>query len=565
MKNLFRVVIIVILGIGTAHCAKKSHVTTKAAPTTEEGLGFIAKTTDEQLHQLTSQYPNAQVRALSIKNGIYEISHAPEAAVQSISSQSVYKNMFIHGLSMNERPQALSLEKLAKNTSDDANAAIDTCKKSESAPEVDADLSYDTNTLTVELGDEVTIKALGKANATVGGDVRFLWDVQPPGFSKQTFAKGISSSQTFTPDSPGFYQVALVAQGADSSCALLVVPLFVTANPELSAPQKPVTVKDQSPFVHLTYVRAAEAWKKSKGDNVLVAILDTGVNYNHMGIRSNIAEKTSEIIDGKDDDNDGFVDDRYGWDFMSGDRFPFDDEGHGSHVAGLVASPISGVAPHAKILPVKVLNAAGGSDIATVVAGIYYSVDSGAKIINASLGWDSLPEPPKPLLDAVQYARTHGVIFMAAAGNGDETGKGFDIKKKPTYPASFKLDNLITVAATALNAITSYSNFNDELVHIAAPGGNEKEFLFSLSTLNPAQEPLAGMVGTSMATPVSVGVAALMLSVNSQLSPVDVRTILMETGDPLPSLKGKTASGTQVNAEKAVTRALDLKPAKFIL
>jgi subtilisin family serine protease len=564
MGKLSTIVVAISVSLGTLHCTKKGSYAPKPAPTSEQALGLIVKTTESQLEELTKSYPSTEVRALSVKNGIYEVSYAPVAAVQNISSRPVYKNKFVQGLAKSEMPKTISLQNLAKNTSDDALDAINTCMDSPTAPGLDVDITFDVQTLTIELGEEVSLTALGTANETVGGDVRFMWDLLPPGFSQQSFTSGISGKQTFTPDSPGLYQIAVVAQGADLSCKLIVVPLFVTTNPEISSPVVVPTI-DQTPFTHLGYVHAAEAWPLSKGTDVVVAILDTGVNYNHVGIRNNIIIKSSELLNDTDDDGNGFPDDTIGWDFVGGDRFPFDDQGHGSHVSGLVASPLNGLAPEAKILPVKVLNAGGGSDIATVVAGIYYAVDSGAQIINASLGFEDLPEVPQPMLDAIIYAREKNVLFLAAAGNGGAAGIGFDIKARPTYPASFQLDNLITVAATALNEITSYSNFSEELVHVAAPGGNEKEFVFSLATLNPANSPFAGQAGTSMATPVTVGVIALMLSANPQLSPLDVRNILMDTGTDLPSLKGKTASGRQVNAKEAVQRSLDLKLAASIM
>lgn len=566
MGRLLKVTAILIMAMGTLHCANKKNYGTKAAPSSDNQLGLIVATTESQLDSLVAKNPMASVRAISAKHGIFEVSNVSLADAQKISSKPVYKNQMVQGIKKSNYKK-LSLQNLAKNTSADANAALDTCVESELAPTMEVDINFDPNTLTIELGQEVAISAKGTANATVGGDVRFLWDVLPPGFSQQAFSTGIAAEQKFVPDSLGLYQVAVIAQGADLSCAVVVVPILVTTNPELSvdAPilQHPA---DLSFFTHLGYVKAEDAWKKSTGKDILVAVLDSGVNYNHSGIRSNIAVKTTEAIDTKDDDGNGVADDTIGWDFVSNDRFPFDDDGHGSHVAGLIASPVLGVAPEAKILPVKVLNAAGASDTGTVVAGIYYAVDSGAKIINASLGFDGATEIPQPLLDAIEYARSKNVIFMAAAGNGDESGIGFDIKLRPTYPASFALDNMINVAATALNEITSYSNFSNELVHVAAPGGNEKEFVISLATLNPADSPIAGQAGTSMACPVTAGVVALMLSSDkTNLSPSQIRQILMDTGDDLPTLKDKTISGKQVNALKAVQAVLDLQPASGLL
>ncbi len=617
MGRLLNVTAILVIATSTLHCAKNRSYGAKAAPSSTNELGLIVQTTPAQLDSLVDNNPQVTVRALSANRGIFELSNISVSAAQSISSTPVVKNEFFQGIKKS-KAQKLSLSHLAKNTSPDAVAALQTCFPSPTAPSMQVDISYNPTTLTIELGEEVTISAIGASNlgapttpeatpevtpqtpapaapvapegdldklqfagkerddtaapaadatADKKEDVRILWDIRPPGFSEQAFATGIGASQKFTPDSVGLYQIAVVAQDKDLSCSVTVVPLLVTSNPELTTTVPALThPEDLSLFTHLGYVHAKEAWEKATGKDIVIAVLDSGVNYNHMGIRQNIATKTNEAIDGNDDDGNGLADDNVGWDFISNDRFPFDDDGHGSHVAGLVASPVLGVAPEAKILPVKVLNAAGSSDMGTVIAGIYYAVDSGARIINASLGFDNASAVPAPLLEAVEYARSKNVIFLAAAGNGDDTGLGFDIKTRPTYPASFGLDNMIAVGATALNEITSYSNFNNELVHVAAPGGNEKEFVVSLSTTNPANSPLAGQAGTSMACPVTAGVVALMLSADkTNMPPKQIRQILMDTGDELPSLLGKTVSGRQVNAQSALKAVLDLQPAAIQL
>lgn len=602
MGRLLNVTAILVIATSSLHCAKNKNYGTKAAPSSTTELGLIVQTTPSQIDALVEKNPQVTVRAISAHRGIFELGNISVSAAQSISAQPVYKNEFIQGIKKS-KVKKLSLTNLAKNTSPDAVAALNTCFPSPTAPKMEVDISYSPQTLTVELGEEVTISAKGISNLPVietaptetpsestdpnevlnikqdvageaapvelpkKEDVRILWDILPPGFSQQAFANGIGTSQTFKPDSVGLYRIAVVAQDKDLSCSMTVIPLLVTSNPEVSTTVPALThPADLSLFTHLGYVQAKEAWTKTSGKDILVAVLDSGVNYNHLGIRQNIAVKANEVIDGNDDDGNGFADDNVGWDFIANDRFPFDDDGHGSHVAGLIASPVLGVAPEAKILPVKVLNAAGSSDVGTVVAGIYYAVDSGARIINASLGFEGVGAVPQPLLAAVAYARSKNVIFMAAAGNGDENGVGLDIKLRPTYPAAFTLDNVITVAATALNQITSYSNFNSELVHVAAPGGNEQEFVVSLSTTNPANSPLAGQAGTSMACPVTAGVVALMLSADqTNMSLSQIRQILMDTGDDLPSLAGKTISGKQVNAARAVQAVLDLQPAPIQL
>ncbi len=258
-----------------------------------------------------------------------------------------------------------------------------------------------------------------------------------------------------------------------------------------------------------------------------------------------------------------------GWDFIGGDRFAFDDGGHGSHVAGLVASPYAGAAPLAKILPVKILDAGGRTDLATFVAGIYYAVDNGAQIINASLGFDTpkgaspfdtIFRVPPELKAAIDYAASKNVLFVSAAGNGDAmTGDGFDIKARPSYPASINAENQITVAATSLGELTSYSNFNRELVHVAAPGGDQNRFITSLAKENPLGVAFVAQAGTSMAAPLVAGVAAQMLSVRPELTPQDVKALLISTGNEAASLKNKTANGKIIDALQATQAALDFQ------
>lgn len=566
MGNLFRVSALLMISVSTLHCANQKSYELKTAPVSEQELGLIVQTNTAQLDQIVTTNPQATVRVLNAQHGLYEVNHISWDTAQAISSRPVYKNTFVKGLSSTQKSD-LSLERLALNTTEEAITAMRTCMNSNNIPELQVSISYNPETLTINLGEEVSISALATAHAEVGGDVRFMWDMLSPGLSEQKITTGITNRQTIKPDSVGLYRFLVVAQGADLSCTHRIIPLLVTANPELSQntvakfSQNPTNTPPLSLFKHLDAIQAQEAWSLGKGEHIVVAVIDSGVNYNHPLLRNNMVVKSSEEINGQDSDNNGFIDDTIGWDFINNDRFPYDDDGHGSHVSGLIASPVFGVAPKAKILAVKALNAAGSSDIGTVVSAIYYAVDNGAKIINASLGFQSMETAPQPLLDAVAYAQSKDVIFLAAAGNGDETGRGYDITQRPVYPASITLDNVITVAATAQGTITSYSNYSTDFVHIAAPGGNGAEPVVSLTTQNASQSQLIGQSGTSMACPITVGVVALMLSQNHFLTPSEVRQILMDTGDDLTSLNGKIISGRQVNALKAVQTALDLQPA----
>lgn len=539
-------------------CAKSKHSSNyiQPAPVQENDLGFIATALPEEIDQLKKANPEIQIRALSLQRNLFEISGSSERELrQFLSSQKLTANTFINQVSANT--QLI-----------DVTNAIRTCRKTKQSPQVEVQVSFSMKTQTIELGESVSLRAFGIANEKVGGSVQIIWDMIAPQFSKQKFANGFSSEQTFTPDSTGLYRVGAIAQGADLSCSLQEIYFMVTANPEISEKVSLPTKFDLSAFKHISEIKADSVWSQTQGKDVTVAVLDSGLHYNHPGIQENLKFNEADKIDGKDDNNNGLEDDYLGWDFINADRFPFDDDGHGTHVSGLVASPLSGIAPQAKILPIKIFSAGGRTDTATLVAGIYYAIDSGAQIINASIEM-STPnvaafasmEVPKPLLEAIEFAQSKNILFVSAAGNGDKfSGRGFDITHRPVYPASFDLPNSISVAATSLGQLTEYSNFSAKKVHVAAPGGDQRQLILSLAKENPMGFAFAPQAGTSMAAPIVSGLAALMLSANPKLLPSNIKTILLATGDALPSLQKKTVNGSLINAEQAVRAALDFKP-----
>lgn len=542
------------------------------APATSDDLGVIVTAQESELKKIQRDFPAAKIRSLSLPHNLFEISRVPSEKLEVyLANKQLSPNVFMKELSAASRwGNETAWVGKASNTKEDVTAAISVCRNTSQNPSVSIRSSVNPFTFTIELGDKVEIKATGRANAKVGGDVRLIWDMLSPNLSEQKLSKNFATEQIFTPDSTGLYQVAVIAQGQDLSCDLQIVNFLVTSNPELND-KVSFDPPDLSIFDHLAALHAQDAWTLSQGAGITVAVLDTGINYNHPALRDNLRFKDSELSDGKDNDKNGLPDDYLGWDFINGDRFAFDDGGHGSHVAGLVASPFSGAAPQAKILPVKVLDAGGRTDLGTFVAGIYYAVDNGAQIINASLGFDTpkgaspfekiLTAPPE-LKAAIEYAKTKNVLFVSAAGNGDaKSGLGFDIKSRPSYPASINAENQITVAATSLGVLTSYSNFNSELVHVAAPGGDQNRFVTSVAKENPLGVAFVAQAGTSMAAPLVSGVAAMMLSVRPDLTPQEIKDILGATGDELASLKNKTKNGKGVNAEQALQAALDFKPA----
>jgi hypothetical protein len=269
-------------------------------------------------------------------------------------------------------------------------------------------------------------------------------------------------------------------------------------------------------------VNAPEVWAHGyTGQDVIVAVVDTGVDYNHPDLNANIWVNSDEIAgNGIDDDGNGFVDDVRGWDFVQNDNDPMDLNRHGTHVAGIIAaedndSGITGVAPNATIMPVRVLNANGGGSYANVAAGIRYAVDNGANVINLSLGGGFSSE----MQSAVQYATENGAVVVMAAGNG--------YGSQPGFPAN--LANQWGIAVGAVDSAKTMADFSDQagiqpLNYVVAPGVD----VYSTTPNNTYQS----LSGTSMATPHVAGVAALILSANPNLTPEQVESIIDETANP---------------------------------
>jgi subtilisin family serine protease len=220
-------------------------------------------------------------------------------------------------------------------------------------------------------------------------------------------------------------------------------------------------------------IHGPEAWDVARGSNTFViAVIDTGVDYNHPDLSGNIWVNPGEVVgNGLDDDHNSHVDDIRGWDFVDDDNDPMDVHGHGTHVSGTIAAVgnnnigVTGVCWQAKIMPVRALDAFGSGTDANIIAAIGYAVSMGAKVINASFGG---PDYAQGLYDAVANANAAGVLFVAAAGND-----GTNNDTIPSYPASFNLPNIISVAATNQNdQLSDFSNYGATSVHVAAPGEN---------------------------------------------------------------------------------------------
>jgi subtilisin family serine protease len=220
-------------------------------------------------------------------------------------------------------------------------------------------------------------------------------------------------------------------------------------------------------------IDAPEAWAITTGSsNVVVAVIDSGIDFNHPDLAPNIWQNPGETPDNTiDDDGNGYIDDMQGWDFVDNDNNPIDpnSDSHGTHVAGIIAAKgnntagITGVCWTATIMPIRFLDTFGSGSIADEIAAIDYAIDNGAKIINASFGDYNYSQTE---YDAISRANAAGVLLVAAVGNDGINGDIF-----PNYPSGYDLDNIIAVAATNQNdALAWFSNYGATSVDVAAPG-----------------------------------------------------------------------------------------------
>lgn len=389
------------------------------------------------------------------------------------------------------------------------------------------------------------------------------WYILPPLGSKINIQYDSSESLELTPDMPGTYAIALFHK-QKGTCNLKVSQMTVTLNeaynPVLSSKEeaqlKSLSTKS---FLQITATKTDLAQELITGDEeVILAVLDSGVNYNHPTLKQKMWINNGEIPnDGIDNDGNGYTDDLVGYDFENDDSMPMDDAGHGTHVAGLAAGRYIGTGgvSNVKIMALKA-GSSKGVDFGSLIKGTNYAVDNGAHIINMSLGGTRSSDIMKLTLSK---ANDNNVLIIAAAGNGDHAGKGVNNDFIPQYPASYAFSNIISVGAVkADGSLTRYSNYGRRQVDITAVGGHSDGFeqranlLTSAYLKNPSNLLTQPMAGTSMAAPVVAGISALALTENPSLTPEEVKTTLMETGEKSPFLRGQISSEAIIDAHAAV-------------
>lgn len=297
----------------------------------------------------------------------------------------------------------------------------------------------------------------------------------------------------------------------------------------------------------MSKIQAQSAWAKTTGSRrVIVAVIDSGIDYNHPDLAGNMwrnpnASRTRAT--GVDQMGSSISGDVVGWNFIHNDNLPYDDSNHGTHVAGTIGAVggngkgISGINKRVSLMAVKFIGSNGSGDTANAIRAIDYAISRGAKVLNNS--WGGRTGVNKALRDAIVRAERAGALFVAAAGNEANNN---DVS--PTYPASYNLGNVISVAATtSSDGFASFSNRGARTVHMGAPGQ-------SIYSTIPGGR-YGTMSGTSMAAPHVAGAAALIWSRFPNLTVQQVKQRLLN-GDPLRSLAGRTITGKRLNLNRAL-------------
>lgn len=514
MKTVLLLISILILTSGCDKPPIPAARLVKRAPASNAETGFLVKNlTRSQLINYLHTHPEAKVRVLSEEQGFYEIYNTANFP----AGVEILPNEFIH------------LKQTEPSLLDSGDEFLQDCNVQSGTGPIELKLSHE---LPVEAGQTITVKAKPEA-------MSFLFLVKPPPGSlmpnHETQAQGIE----ITPDQGGDFEITAVGKDQEKNCWLRKLKLRATENPEHDLENAFSTQDkrklDLKPFWHLQKI-GWEAYQKSEkrqGQNTVIAIIDSGVNYNHPALVEN------------------FKADNLGKDLIDGDDFPFDDDGHGTHVAALAASSLIGVATKAQLLAVRALHSQG-LDLGTVAAGIYYAVNAEVDIINMSVGWHSKADPAeKAVKAAINLAQKKNIIIVAASGNGNGFGIGTSNDEKPMLPASLPNQNIVSVAALDKdNRLAKYSNFGKKTVDIAAPGGSlATELILSAHRKTADGKIWFEREGTSQAAPLVSGALALIKSENPHKTATAIIQHLYANSQNQADLIPKIRTGKRLNLQ----------------
>lgn len=310
---------------------------------------------------------------------------------------------------------------------------------------------------------------------------------------------------------------------------------YMVPNFRLKAFEAPLDTQNLREQYALAKVRANDAWKKAgnRGSKkVVVAVIDTGVDYRHKDLAPNMMP---------------------GYDFAGNDNDPMDETsaqnpGHGTHCAGIIGAAgvvnggIIGLSPEVTMMPLRFLDKNGGGDLNNGIKAIDYAIEKKVDVISASWGATVPRSTAMPLIEAVRRAEAAGIVFVVAAANDGRNNDRTDV-----YPANANLSNTISVAASnSSDAKPSWSNFGRAMVHVAAPG----EGIISTLTGNK----YGNLSGTSMATPLVAGLVALIRAQNPELTPGEIRSLIQATG---AKVSIQTACDCRIDAFEAMNTVID--------
>ncbi len=306
----------------------------------------------------------------------------------------------------------------------------------------------------------------------------------------------------------------------------------------------------------MTKIGAPQAWDLSTGSSsVVVANIDTGMRYTHEDLAANIWTNSGEIAgNGVDDDNNGFIDDFYGWDFRYNDSDPIDQNGHGTHTAGTIGAVgnnmlgVVGVNWTVKLMTIKIYSPSGTDTTSAMLITAYQYVlmmkNRGVNIrvtnnsyggCNEACGYD---QATKDAIDALGNANILNVFAAGNSGTNNDTN--------PFYPASYTSPSILSVGGSNSSDARVY-NYGATTVDLAAPAVSIR------STTNTSNSSYGNLSGTSMASPHAAGAAALLSAYNPALSPASLKATLMNTVDVLPAFNGFNRTGGRLNVGRALT------------
>ncbi|SKA95114.1 PQQ-like domain-containing protein [Prosthecobacter debontii] len=297
-------------------------------------------------------------------------------------------------------------------------------------------------------------------------------------------------------------------------------------------------------------IDAPEAWELSRGSaNVVVGVVDTGIDYTHPDLAANMWTNTDEIPNnGVDDDANGYIDDVYGWDFVSNDKDPMDDHYHGTHCAGTIGAVggngigVVGVCHTVKLMALKFLSSSGGGTTSDAIEAVLYATANQVTMTSNSWGGGGYSQTLKDAIDAAGVA---GQLFVAAAGNDSR-----NTDTSPSYPAAYDSLNIISVAASDhSDGLASFTNYGAITVDLAAPGVS----IYSTSPGNSYRS----LNGTSMACPHVAGACALIKAARPGLSWQDVKSAVLNNVDSVAGMTGKVAVNGRMNLARALIIATE--------